>query len=120
MGKVASPVIRSVCATPGCAEPPINGARCETHAIPFKREANRIKDRSANRKGHALYRTKRWRMTRRRILFDQPLCKCGAIATDVDHIRPLPQANPYDPANLQPLCKTCHGRKTRREQMATG
>ena len=37
---------------------------------------------------------------------------------EVDHILPLfrvPHQDPYDPANLQALCRTCHIAKTRRE-----
>jgi hypothetical protein len=31
---------------------------------------------------------------------------------DVDHIYPLPQGAPYDPANLMPMCKLMHGKKS--------
>ncbi len=37
----------------------------------------------------------------------------------IDHITPLAQGGAkYDPDNLQPLCKWCHGRKTRAEDQA--
>jgi 5-methylcytosine-specific restriction endonuclease McrA len=71
------------------------------------------------RSGQSLYRTKRWQITRRRVLFNHPLCReCDRIATDVDHITPLAEGgDPYNLANLQPLCQRCHGRKTKAEQL---
>lgn len=39
--------------------------------------------------------------------------KCGAPATDIDHIGRGPEGRLNDPANLQALCKKCHGEKTR-------
>ena len=53
---------------------------------------------------------------------ENQLCRACALrdritlAIDVDHIIPFRgRADPkrLDPKNLQPLCKTCHGRKTR-------
>lgn len=34
---------------------------------------------------------------------------------DIDHRTPSSKGGSDDPSNLQPLCKDCHGRKTRRE-----
>lgn len=66
-----------------------------------------------------VYNTKRWQLLRRRRLVLDPLCPCGAIATDVDHIQPIEQGGqPYRLENTQALCQACHGRKTRREQAA--
>lgn len=39
--------------------------------------------------------------------------KCGAPATDIDHIGGGPGGQVNDLANLQALCKACHGEKTR-------
>ena len=76
----------------------------------------KTKEQQTNRKGRHIYGTAKWRNTRKAVLSSQPLCKCGEIAVDVDHIVPLPEGDPYDPANLQGLCKSCHAKKTRREQ----
>lgn len=98
-----------LCSEPRCPHPATTRGRCATHA--------RTTDRQINRAGHAIYRTRRWQLLRRRVLFEQPLCPCGAIAVDVDHIRSLEQGGkPYERANLMGLCKACHGRKTKREQ----
>lgn len=63
------------------------------------------------------YRSARWRGLRLIVLAREPLCRaCGAAAaTDVDHVAPVASAE--DPAfwreaNLQPLCHSCHARKT--------
>jgi 5-methylcytosine-specific restriction endonuclease McrA len=62
----------------------------------------------------AVYATKRWAMTRRRQLFDHPLCdQCGIVATDVHHVVDLADGGPpYDLDNLQSLCQACHSRVT--------
>ncbi len=58
-----------------------------------------------------------WRRLRAEILAAEPLCRMcmsnGVVtrATEVDHIDE--DATNNDPANLQPLCKPCHSRKTR-------
>lgn len=66
----------------------------------------------------------RWRRLRLRVLRAEPTCRaCKAIgrvtpASEVDHILPRrerPELT-YEVENLQPLCKPCHSRKTRREQ----
>jgi 5-methylcytosine-specific restriction endonuclease McrA len=71
------------------------------------------------RSGRSHYLSKRWKITRRRVLFNEPLCRnCDRLATDVDHVKPLAEGgDPYAMDNLQPLCQRCHGKKTRAEQM---
>lgn len=34
----------------------------------------------------------------------------------VDHIVPLPEGDRFDDANLQSICRSCHARKTAKEQ----
>ena len=50
----------------------------------------------------------------------EPLCEeCGKPATDVDHIVPRSRGGaPFDPANLQSLCASCHSAKTAGYDMA--
>ena len=92
------------CIHPGCPAPPVSGGRCRAHG----------NHRSQDRR---VYNSKRWRILRRRVLFEQPLCDCGALAEEVDHIRPLADGGaPYDRANLKGRCKPCHSRKTRAER----
>lgn len=57
----------------------------------------------------------RWQRTRRRFLRTHPTCeRCGAPAQDVHHLDGLGPLGPrgHDPANLQPLCHSCHSRIT--------
>jgi len=66
------------------------------------------------------YGSSLWRNLRDAVLRDEPLCRtCRAeartvVATVVDHVIPIMVAWPrrLDPTNLQPLCRTCHDRKT--------
>lgn len=76
-----------------------------------------VKQHSRRRAGHAVYRSTRWAWLRRVKLGKQPLCvECGDAATDVDHIQPITQGGAvWALDNLQSMCKSCHGRKTRRE-----
>lgn len=54
-----------------------------------------------------------WRKLRLTILQEEPLCRsCQEPATCVDHITPLSQGGDNSRWNLQPLCASCHNRKT--------
>lgn len=75
---------------------------------------------SASKRGYG----RDWQRLRDLHLASSPLCvECQrrgvvAAAIDVDHIRPHEGRDDLrlDPANLQSLCKKCHGAKTKREQ----
>jgi len=69
------------------------------------------------------YRTKRWRLLRKRVLNEDPLCaRCKEqgifrSAKEVDHIVPV-KKDPdrfFDLENLQGLCVKCHIDKTAAE-----
>ena len=51
------------------------------------------------------------------ILRGEPICRsCSSqAATDVDHIIPRRAGGPDTPENLQPLCHSCHSKKTQKE-----
>ena len=101
-----------LCSTAGCGERPVYRGHCQRHAR--RQEQARNTKRTDKRK---VYNSKRWRILRRHILFNQPLCKCGELATDVDHIQPLDQGGaPFALANVQPMCKSCHSAKTKTER----
>jgi 5-methylcytosine-specific restriction protein A len=61
-----------------------------------------------------------WRKLRRMVLAGEPLCRDPyqvhegrpVLATDVDHIKPRRDGGTDDFGNLQPLCESCHSRKT--------
>lgn len=62
-----------------------------------------------------------WQALREMILSAEPLCReCAKqglviVATEVDHIIPKKQGGEDSEDNLQPLCHSCHSRKTMRE-----
>lgn len=68
------------------------------------------------------YKSDDWRARRVRILTrDAFVCRdCGRVVSghsaNVDHIVPLADGGTDDDANLQTLCRSCHGKKTRAEQ----
>lgn len=72
------------------------------------------------------YRTADWRAKRLRILTrDAYRClACNRVtygaAAHVDHVMPLEEGGTDDDGNLQTLCESCHGRKTREEQRRRG
>ncbi len=85
---------------------------------PPKRRPQRL---SPTRRGYSC----RWTKVRLRYLKAHPLCvHCqgrGIVmpATEVDHITPH-RGNDrllWDEGNMQALCKQCHSRKTRNEDM---
>ncbi len=63
---------------------------------------------SAAKRGYG----RKWRMIRAAFLKAHPQCACGAAATEVDHILALSKGGTNEWANLQPMCKPCHARKT--------
>lgn len=103
-----------LCSEAGCARAAVSRGRCRTHA----READRRHHQGEHRK---LYNRKRWRMTRRRQLVENPMCqRCGSrIATDAHHVVDLKDGgDPYASENLASLCHVCHARVGRERQVA--
>lgn len=99
-----------LCSESRCPEPASYRGRCPTHA------KQRNTDTHRNR---SIYNSKRWAITRNRVLFEQPLCGCGAIATDVHHVIDLEDGgDPWSRSNLEALCHGCHSRLTRQHQGA--
>jgi 5-methylcytosine-specific restriction protein A len=100
-----------LCLEPRCPNTATYRGRCPTHSRQRER---------ATHPNKRLYNSRRWQYTRRKQLHMEPLCACGEIATDVDHIRPVEAGgDPWHFANLASMCHECHSRKTRREQGAT-
>ena len=82
--------------------------------------------RAKTMKQTAHYRTADWSARRLRILVrDAYTCRvCGSVVhgrdAHVDHIVPLEGGGTDDDTNLQTLCVSDHGEKTRREQRKRG
>lgn len=100
----------------GCREVLPRGQRyCKAH----QRAVHQIADRdrgSPSARGYG----RQWRKVRAAVLADEPLCRMCAeqgttmAATEVDHVDGNSSNN--DRANLRPLCKPCHSRRTLRDQ----
>jgi 5-methylcytosine-specific restriction protein A len=99
-----------LCLEPKCPTPARYRGRCAEHAAVNER-------RTHNPEHRRIYNSKRWKVLRERVLTDQPLCPCGQIASDVDHIKALEDGgDPWAPGNVQGLCKPCHSVKTAAEK----
>lgn len=102
------------CNFPGCHKYADIGGYCAEHYdIMKKRKQNSCKHKRYN--GAISYRNSRWGRARLDYLAQHPICvKCGMPATEIDHI--VPHCGDYDlfwdVDNWQPLCHSCHSRKT--------
>jgi 5-methylcytosine-specific restriction protein A len=67
----------------------------------------------------AFYCSRRWRRLRAYKLQVDPMCeRCGAVATEVHHIKEVRDAEGlrFAMSNLESLCKPCHSRETLNRQ----
>ena len=111
---------KTPCNHPLCPRKSVDGeSYCEEHLRERKRKAYRDYDKhrgTAKERGYG----GSWRRLRKIVLSKEPLCRhCNegarlTPATEVDHIDGDTTNNSLD--NLQPLCKSCHSKKTVREQ----
>jgi 5-methylcytosine-specific restriction enzyme A len=105
------------CVTPGCAGVAVRRGRC----APCARDADRIDYVARGVVTAERYGTA-WRKQRASVLATRPLCahchRDGRVtaATEVDHITPLSCGGTNETSNLQPLCHSCHMKKTHAER----
>jgi 5-methylcytosine-specific restriction endonuclease McrA len=100
-----------ICMEPRCPAVAAYRGRCQRHS--------RLRERTINRAGQKIYRRKRWRNTRERVLSEQPICvECkDALAEHVHHIVDLADGgDPWARENLAGLCASCHSKITRANQ----
>lgn len=91
----------SPCRHPGCGELTTD-TRCSKH----ERQSERVRGTSVQR-GYSY----RWQKIRRLYLLQHPLCeRCGQVAEQVHHKDRKPTGRlRFDFANLEALCRPCHG-----------
>lgn len=77
-------------------------------------KAHSMYERKSSGSRNPFYRSKEWREARKAFLEEHPICiKCGAKAEIVDHIVPIKRGGALlDESNFQPLCWSCHARKS--------
>ena len=109
-----------VCAKAGCGRTAVPGKNyCSKHLINQPQQQRKVfTRRGKSSQWHHLYETPEWRRRRSEFLKKYPYCFiCGKPATIADHIIPH-RGNLelfYSDENLQPMCQSCHSRKTMRE-----
>lgn len=92
------------CREPGCPALLAKPGRCPKHQREYNRE---LRER---RGGNAYGR--QWQRIRAQVLAEEPICRCGARATEVHHIVALSRHGTNARSNLVSLCKPCHSRIT--------
>lgn len=108
------------CRYPGCGAVLASPGFCPQHRASAHRDYGRARRGFDAEVG--FYQSKDWRVLRAAVLRESPLCLAckdrGRLvaAGVVDHVVPLKDGGArFDRANLQPLCVSCHNRKTARE-----
>ena len=105
-----------LCRHPSCNQLIDHSGYCPRHA-PLHSMEKQFEERTVAPEVDwtGMYANARWRKLRKDFLSRYPRCVvCGEPATVVDHIE-AHRGNEelfWDESNLQPLCKSCHSRKT--------
>jgi 5-methylcytosine-specific restriction protein A len=104
------------CSIPACPNEAVTRGRCREH-----QSEQASQDNARNRKKRdGLYQSKGWKIQRTLAMVRDHYvcCICGAPATEVDHIQSIESGgSKLALDNLQSLCRACHSRKTRDEQL---
>ncbi|UFH52577.1 HNH endonuclease signature motif containing protein [Spirosoma sp. KNUC1025] len=94
-----------------------------THSGKSVQPTQRVNESRGGNADTQIYRRKRWRDFRISVLRDEPFCReCAKIgkqiiAKELDHIIPVKkEGEMYDRDNVQPLCSSCHSRKSRSDR----
>lgn len=102
---------RGPCKIQSCPKRASERGYCTTHALAHPVQRPLDTRPSAARRGYDAH----WRRIRANFLRFNPVCDhCGRKATEADHIKSLATGGTHAWENLQPLCKSCHSRKTAR------
>ena len=99
---------------------PIVKAEREQRLEQTRRESNRRYNQTRDPKYVRFYKSKEWRMLSiSRLQYDGYKCvKCGKIASEVDHIKPIQTPEGWelrlDINNTRSLCLACHNARHKR------
>lgn len=104
-----------------CSEcAPIVEAQREERIAQSKRESNKRYNQKRDPKYVRFYNSKEWRvLSLSRLQYDNYKCvKCGAIASEVDHIKPIQTPEGWELRlefnNTRSLCLKCHNERHNR------
>ena len=104
------------CGYPGCPKLiPAGMPYCTEHKRVEQKRYDKERGTAAQRGYDA-----RWQRYRKQYIAEHPLCinfdECHNPTTVVDHKQPASKGGDFwDPNNHQPMCKSCHDRKTVKE-----
>ena len=111
------------CKNPGCPLQAVRLGRCAVHAAEYEAQRKQqlaevdVRRGTASQRGYGL----KWRRIRAQFLKAHPTCaKCGAVATEVHHVKTLRAGGSNKWENLQALCHSCHSAITMRESVPQG
>lgn len=120
---------KRLCSIDNCPNTCLTGhSFCKEHEA-IRQESQRERQRAYDKTRPSFAKRgygRRWERLRMMVLRREPLCRiCKMLgkyefATEVDHIIPKARGGDDSFDNLQPLCKSCHSRKTAREQRGGG
>lgn len=109
-----------VCKKCGCGKTAVPGTNyCNKHAALQETDKRKVfTKRGKSNEWQYLYHTSEWRRRSKAFLQKYPSCFiCGKPSAIADHI--IPHRGDltlfYDEGNLQPMCWSCHSRKTFKE-----
>jgi 5-methylcytosine-specific restriction endonuclease McrA len=117
-GRCGRPILYGVGYCSECA--PIVQAQREERIAQSKRESNRRYNQKRDPKYVRFYNSKEWRvLSLSRLQYDNYKCvKCGAIASEVDHIKPIQTPEGWtlrlEFNNTRSLCLECHNKRHNR------
>lgn len=117
-GRCGRPILYGVGYCSECA--PIVQAQREERIAQSKRESNRRYNQKRDPKYTRFYNSKEWRvLSLSRLQYDNYKCvKCGAIASEVDHIKPIQTPEGWELRlefnNTRSLCLECHNKRHNR------
>lgn len=94
------------------------------YELSLKKPAERAYNRSRDPELKRFYGGSMWRWVSSHVLAEEPICRTckTAPATCVDHIVPVRERFDLrlDRSNLQPLCVSCHRKKTIEDKKSKG